>query len=132
MFNSAADLIESAVHGEINDAATKELTALVNEMQTLERTIGGKQKGTLTIKLAFSLERGVFDTQAEITVKRPPKVKPRAFLYATKDGSLSEEDTRQGAFDFGGRSEPKDVSTGGAANVRSIEDRRMAAANDKP
>jgi hypothetical protein len=123
-----ADLIESATHGEINETATKEMASLVNEMQTLERTIGGKQKGTLTLKLSFSLERGVFDTQAEVSVKRPPKAKPRAFLYATKDGGLSEEDTRQGRLDFG---TAKDVSTPSAANVRSLDDKRMAQANDK-
>lgn len=127
MFKTLSELIAGATHGEIDDVASKEYLGLVNEMRNLENTQGGKQKGTLTLKLSFSLERGVFDTQAEVTVKRPPKAKPRAFLYAAKDGSLSEEDQRQGTL----FSEAKDVSTAGAANVRSIADGRAAAANDR-
>lgn len=129
MFKSFAELISGMSHGETDAIASKELTALVSEMQKLEGTVGGKQKGQLTVKVSFSLERGILDTTAEVTVKRPPKVRPRAFLYPTRDGSLSEEDTRQGRLDL---SDAKDVSTPGGAAVRDISDRRMAAANDKP
>lgn len=128
MPNTFAETISEITHGEINDLATKEMNALVAEMQTAERIVGGKQKGTLTVKLAFSLERGVFDTQAEVTTKRPPKAKPRAFLFAGRDGSLSEEDTRQGSLDLAGA---KDVSTPGLSKVRDITDGRSAAANDR-
>lgn len=127
MFKTFAELIAGATHGEIDEIASKEYLALVNEMRNLENTIGGKQKGVITLKVAFTLERGTFDTQAEVSVKHPPKVRPRAFLYPQKDGSLSEEDTRQGTL-FDGA---KDVSTPGTANVRDIKDVRSAAANDR-
>lgn len=129
MAKTFSEIISEITHGEIDDLATKEMTALVAEMQTAERTVGGKQKGTLTVKLGFTLERGVFDTQAEVTTKRPPKAKPRAFLFAGRDGTLSEEDTRQGTLDL--KTTAKDVSTPGGAKVRDITDHRAAAANDR-
>jgi hypothetical protein len=124
-----SETIAETTHGEIDDLATKEMATLVTEMLQAERTIGGKQKGTITLKLAFSLERGVFDTSAEVTVKRPARVKPRAFLFAGKDGSLSEEDTRQGSLDL--KANARDVSTATAGKVRDITDARSAAANDR-
>lgn len=128
MATTYSDTIETIAHGEIDDLATKELTDLVAEMQQLARINGGKQKGRVTVVLDLTLEKGVFDTTAAVTVKRPSKLKPRAWLFPTKDGGLSEEDTRQGKLDL---EEPKDVSTPSTSNVRSIEDRRMAQAGDR-
>lgn len=127
-----ADTIRDATRGEFNDVATKEMTALLDDMQNAERTIGGKQKGKLTVTLEFILEQGKLFTQAIVNTKRPPRVKPTAVMFIGRDGTLSQEDTRQGALDFDERKDSsRDVSTAGSAVVRDISSGRDAAANDR-
>lgn len=125
---SFSGLFGDVSHGELNDTATAELKVLVAEMLRVQRIEGGTPKGKMTIALDFKLEKGCFEIRSSTTVKLPAKARPRAFLFATKDGGLSEEDQRQHSFDL---AVPKDVSTGAATNVRDIRDRGMAAANDR-
>ena len=126
---SFADVIATSTRGAINDDATAEMRKLVAEMQTVQRNRGGEPKGKMTLELSFKVnENGVFEITSDIKVKRPAMAKTRAFLFATKDGSLSEEDQRQMKLPLG---EVKDVSTASTSNVRDISDRRPLAANDK-
>jgi hypothetical protein len=129
MARTFSALISDIAHGEIDDLATKAIDEVVTALQTGASNVGGKQKGQITVKLSFSMERGIIDTAAEVTTKMPPKVKPRAFLYPMRGGGLSEENQRQAAFDFGNA---RDVSTPAAdQKVRDITDGRTRAANDK-
>lgn len=124
---SFAGIIGSITHGAVNDAATADLQALTAEMQRIARNDGGIPKGKLVISISLALEKGVFDLRADVKATYPQKAKPRAFLYATKSGGLSEQDERQHSLDLA----PKDVSTEGATKIRDIGDRRKAAVNDK-
>jgi hypothetical protein len=130
MFNDIAELIADAAHGEINEDATKELKTLVSEMQRLAPIVG-KPKGKLVLTIDITLDRGTFDTQVSTRITMPAKVKPRAFLFPTKDGFLSEEDTRQGSLFGTDAAAGKNVSVGAPSGVRSISDRKMAAAGDE-
>lgn len=124
--DSFAGLIGSITHGAVNDAATADLRALVAEMQRIARNDGGIPKGRIVLSVSLALEKGAFDLRADVKAVYPQKAKPRALLYATKEGGLSEHDQHQLSLGM-----PKDVSTAAATKVRDISDRRMAAANDK-
>lgn len=125
---SFADVIANSTRGAINDEATSEMNSLVAEMLSIARNRGGEPKGKISVELSFELNKtGVMEIDAEVKVKHPGNGKTRAFLFVRRDGSLSEEDERQGSLGL----DVKDVSTGGASKVRDIGDRRMAAANDK-
>lgn len=126
---SFADLVANSTRGAINDEATSEMNSLTAEMMKVQRLRGGEPKGKLTVEFTFELNKtGVMEIDFQTKVKRPGNGKTRAFLFVRRDGSLSEEDERQGTLPLG---EAKDVSTPGDKKVRDISDRRMAAANDQ-
>jgi hypothetical protein len=126
---SFADLVANSTRGAINDEATSEMNSLTAELMKVQRLRGGEPKGKLTVEFTFELNKtGVMEIDFQTKVKRPGNGKTRAFLFVRRDGSLSEEDERQGTLPLG---EAKDVSTPGDKKVRDISDRRMAAANDQ-
>ena len=86
--------------GAIDDEATRELDNLTREMARLAKATGGKPKGSMTLKLSFTLEGDVFDIRPELSVKRPPPPRPRAVLFAGPDGILSETSHTQTQMEF--------------------------------
>lgn len=127
MPDTFADLIRTANGGSINNQATEEVEKLVQAMHR-EAQSGGKPKGSLLVKVSMVLHGGAFDTVFSIKRTEPAKVNERIILYGKPDGTLSENDHRQHSLDL---STARDVSTGPAAEVRSITDRRAAVANDQ-
>jgi hypothetical protein len=120
-----AGLLATATHGAANEAATVELKALIAELQRVEAADGGTPKGKLVLTASFAVEKGRLAARFDVTVKNPPKAKPFALLYVNKDGGLTESDPKQLALGI------KETPVAPATNVRSIEDRRMAQANDR-
>lgn len=120
-----ANVIATATRGAINDEATGELDALVRELQEVQRLRGGTPKGKLALTLSLQLnQQGNVELSADLAVKHPPAPQTRAILFTRKDGTLSEQDERQGAFEFKDPPAP-------ATTVRDITDTRRLAANDK-
>lgn len=119
--------------GIIDEQATRELKKLVDELTQAARNTGGKPKGKLVLTINFKLDRGAMDVEAKTIMTGPAKELTRAIMYPTRDGLLSENDTRQYSFDMAGKAH-KDVSTPGASNIRSLpdfKDIKSAQANDR-
>lgn len=120
--DSFAGLIGSIAQGAVNDAATADLRALVGEMLRIARNDGGIPKGRVVLSVSLQLEKGSFDLRADVKAVYPQKAKPRALLFATKEGGLSEQNHNQLSLAL----PPKDVSTAAGA-IRNIADKRKDA-----
>ena len=91
-----SDFVRTMTRGALDEEATAEMQELVKEMTRIAETSGGKPKGKLVLTVNFSLDRGVMDVDAKVTIARPARVRARTIMYPQRDGSLSKEDESQG------------------------------------
>ncbi len=96
-FNSLLLQLENGgLHTELN-GRMKELIAY---MLTHGAESGSKLKGSIALKIEFTLEKERFAVKPEVTV-RVPKImtpnlpRPATMLYATADNALSRTDPKQ-------------------------------------
>lgn len=54
-----------------------------------------KAKGKITITIDFTLEKGVFDIEAEANIKTPKQERGRTVMWSTPDNHFSLEHPRQ-------------------------------------
>lgn len=89
-----------------NGATAEELSKVLGDaVATLEElALDGqrKSKATLTIKLTFDRDEGVYRVGVEHTVKVPGPRATREIMYATTQHGLVRENPRQQRMDFGG------------------------------
>lgn len=92
---SLIDVIKACGGGQFHEDATEELKALAREIRRVAETIGGKPSGMLTLKIKLTLDRGIFDVAAQVSVKSPAIIQARTIMYDGVDGSLYKNEQRQ-------------------------------------
>lgn len=118
---SLANLLVELNQGRFHEEATEAQQKLVKEMTRVAASGRSKVKGTLTLKLNFTLDRGRFDVDPDVTTKAPAVLRAVQTLYAGPDGQLLKEDPAQYKLGV----EVRDPGFG------QVKDFGKAAANDK-
>lgn len=97
--------------GQLNQDLTEEIRNVIATLHNEALSRGGKQKGSLTIKLDFLLEEGVIEVRADCSAKLPRHQRGRSMLWATPDNLLTAKNPKQTELNF------KDVSSTPVRNV---------------
>lgn len=108
-----AQLITAIEEGQFNADVTKDLLSVVHELNDA-LLIQRKAKASITIKLSLTADRGVIETTAEHSVKRPPTVRTRTMMYVANAHFLSKRDPRQPDLPL------RTVDTGPAPELRTV------------
>lgn len=87
--------------GALIDRLTDESKDLVAWLEQLEQDHSiQKSKGTLTLKLTFKREKGRYELDADIDVKKPKLPAASEIMWATPNNSLVPENPKQQKFAF--------------------------------
>jgi len=92
---SFATLIGHHSDGELNNDATNEMAELLQALRK-QAIIEGKAKGSITVTIAFEVDRrGVVSTAAEVKTKDPRPAKSGSVFWLTDGGALSVKNPKQ-------------------------------------
>jgi hypothetical protein len=93
--NSQA-LIGMLEGGELNEDLTEKLDETLAELHSISEDQPKKvHKGSLTLKLDFSVANGMVTISSDITTKTPRKVRRSSAYWVTEGGKLSTEHPQQ-------------------------------------
>lgn len=101
--------------GMLNADLSKALQELNAAMNNHCQDFGGKSKGSLTIKLDFVLDKGVFDIFSDFKVSLPKTKRARTVAWSTPGNNFTPHNPKQMQL-FGVR----DVSSVSAGDIRSV------------
>ena len=90
----ATQIIGMLERGDTAAALTDEITHALTALQE-QSSQKGKAKGTVTLKLNFSVEGVNVEVDAEIASKLPKAKRARSFYFLTQDGQLSTDHPQQ-------------------------------------
>ena len=83
-------------YGEAIADISREYETLVQDMHQKRNDRGGKLKGKMSLALTFALDDdGVMQVGYDVTLKRPPAVRPGAVLFINKQGELQASNPKQ-------------------------------------
>jgi hypothetical protein len=84
-------LDEGTVHGDVSEDLYKLNTALMKHAESF-----GKAKGTITLTLTLTCERGgTCDVSADVKTKAPRASRAKTVLWMSKHGHLTNSNPRQ-------------------------------------
>lgn len=110
-----SNLLGRLEEGQLDQDLTEVLSEMVRRLVDIERDIGGRPQGEITLKLKLKLDDGMFETRTEYKVAMPKETRSRSLFYATARNTLTARNPRQRALPFGVR----DISAGPAV-VRDV------------
>jgi hypothetical protein len=117
--------------GQLSLDATTRLAELCAELSR-QADATGKAKGTLTLKLKITAERGgVVDIDADVAIVKPKLPRHRSVMWVNPKGALSNENPKQlslGVRDVSRPAEekPRDVPGTKAATAHNVETGEVA------
>lgn len=92
MFTDALAVMED---GQLVHDLTETQQELVAALSNAVIDGARRAKGTLTLKLDYTLEDGMFDIQADVKSSLPKTKRSRTVLWATPDNNLCRNNPRQ-------------------------------------
>lgn len=111
--NNFAQFIQSLEDGALHADLTAHLQEINHKLSQHVIDHGGKPKGSLTLKIDFRLDQGVFEIDAKAVVKVPDEPRGRSIMWALPDGRFTGTNPKQMSF-FG---PPR--ALGGNSDVRT-------------
>ena len=81
--------------GRLASDLTDELKKINEEMHDFAQASGKKAKASLTIKIDFVLDRGIFEIASKLSTKLPELERDRSVCWSTPDGHFSPENPKQ-------------------------------------
>lgn len=81
--------------GQLVEDLAEKLNELIAEMNNAAIDNGGKQKGSLTLKLDFTLDGGLIETNANVKSTLPTIKRQRSVFWSTPDNYLSRNNPKQ-------------------------------------
>jgi hypothetical protein len=107
--------IQMVEDGRLNGDLTDELRNLNAAMNDFAHAYGSKCKGSLTLKLDFTLDKGIFEITSDYKVQTPKAKRDRTIAWSTANNEFTPQNPRQMNL-FG---KPRDVTSGDAGQVRT-------------
>ena len=81
--------------GQLAADLQTELTDLCGDLSNHAAEQGGTAKGSITLKIDFSLKDGVMNLENAITVKRPKQSRRRTVMWLTPENNLTPRNPKQ-------------------------------------
>ena len=82
--------------GVVNEDLSDMLRKMSEELHNHNMTHGAKKsKGSITLKVDFTLDGGIFEIVAKTTEKHPEVPRPRSVLWATPENYFTLNNPRQ-------------------------------------
>lgn len=113
--NDFAHFIAMLEDGVLKDELSEQLQQINAEMNNHAQAYGAKAKGRLTLTIDFELNKGVFDIQADYSVKLPKAKRARSVAWSTPDNRFTPQNPRQMQL-FGAR----DVTSASRDDIRNV------------
>jgi hypothetical protein len=92
---SFAHVLATICDGTANSLASEQLKKLMRKLTEESNAIRGPAKGTLTLKLNFTLDGDHVQIGHDTTIKEPKRRTKRGVMYVDDDGHLSFTHPRQ-------------------------------------
>jgi hypothetical protein len=90
-----AQLLQHVQDGDLHVDLTNELRDLVASLENVRAEQGGKPKGSIVLKLDFTLDSGVFEVVADYAIKAPKIARSKSHFWATPDNLLTKRNPKQ-------------------------------------
>lgn len=103
----ASDIVALVERGDLNHDLSNEISKTLTELRD-QAPPKGKVKGSVTLKLNFSVDGNSVEIEAAIDSKVPKRPRGNSVYFLTQDGALSTEHPQQDNFNFDG---PREVRT---------------------
>ncbi len=109
--SQASDIVAVLEDGDLNNDLSAEIQKVLTELQDLAPTGGkGKVKGSLTLKIDFSVSGKSVEIESSFASKLPKRPRATSTLFVTPDAKLSMDHPSQERMNFDG---PREVRTTG-------------------
>jgi hypothetical protein len=87
--------LEQVADGELHDAASRELYRLANALLVQSRAQDKKIKGSMTLTIEFTVEKGFIETGYDIKLREPKPRRSGSVFFFTRGGNLSVDRQEQ-------------------------------------
>lgn len=88
--------IQGLEDGQLNQDATEALQLIAQELNDHIRNTGkSKAKGSLSLKIDFTLDRGVFEIDSKLTTKLPDAPRGKSVMWTDGDSNFTPQNPRQ-------------------------------------
>lgn len=95
---SFAQFITWVEDGKLNQDLSEGLRELNAKLNDHFRDHGGKPKATLTLKIDFTLDKGVFDIENEFKITLPKVPRGRTVAWSTPGSNFTPDHPKQMSF----------------------------------
>jgi hypothetical protein len=109
--NNFGQLVAMLEDGDLHHDTSRDLQKLVSDMTNHMLEHGGKVKGTIDLKIKFSLEDGVFEISGEHKVTSPKSPRGKTIMWSDGKGNLTPHNPKQRSL-FGSVQAVSDPSAG--------------------
>ena len=87
--------------GGLNASLSNALQNVVSELNDHVQAFGGVAKGSLTLKLDFKNEDGIFEIRRSIKTKMPDEKSSPSIFWSDGENNLIKENPKQSSFNYG-------------------------------
>lgn len=89
------ELLASIGDGTLEQDLSDIVVGLAEDLRQMGEHGSGKPAGQITIKIKMKYDRGIFEVDPQVDVRKPQVVRPRTLMYPAKGGGLSRNNPQQ-------------------------------------
>ncbi|WP_118138469.1 hypothetical protein [Oceanicella sp. SM1341] len=95
-----SDFLQLINHGDAEITASERLRDVLDTLRNHAAENQVSAKGSITVKIDLTLERGMLKAKAAISTKTPTPPATEATLFLSREGNPTAHDPRQGRLNF--------------------------------